>query len=127
MSIRLKQSKFTRLVALFILAGKEKGYEFSFATAYRNKAMNAVIGGNPNSLHMKRLAIDLNIFYDGKWITNTSNKNHLAYTKLLNEIGSLWESLDEDNAWGGRFGESEPGKGDGWDPGHFSSAHGGVR
>lgn len=47
-----------------------------------------------NSQHMKKLAIDLNFFIDGK----------LTYNKAqLQEIGDYWEGLSGYNRWGGNF------------------------
>lgn len=45
-----------------------------------------------NSLHLKRLAVDLNFFLDGK----------LCYDKqTLAGLGAYWESLHPLNSWGG--------------------------
>jgi hypothetical protein len=47
-----------------------------------------------DSNHLKRLAIDLNIFKDGV----------LIYDKdILQPLGDYWEGLDENNRWGGNF------------------------
>lgn len=47
-----------------------------------------------NSLHLKRCAIDLNFFKDGKLIYDT---------KVLAPIGAYWESLGKKNSWGGNW------------------------
>lgn len=47
-----------------------------------------------NSIHLKRCAIDLNFFKDGKIIWDKG---------LLAPIGAFWESLDAKNRWGGNF------------------------
>lgn len=57
-----------------------------------------------NSLHMSRLAIDLNFFKDGRLI---SDKNTLA------PLGAFWESLHPLNSWGGNGVTL-------YDPPHFS-------
>ena len=45
-----------------------------------------------DSLHLKRLAVDFNIFKDGK----------LCYDKAtLAPLGAFWESLNPLNSWGG--------------------------
>lgn len=45
-----------------------------------------------DSLHLKRLAVDFNVFKDGK----------LVYDKiLLAPLGAYWESLHPLNSWGG--------------------------
>lgn len=47
-----------------------------------------------NSIHLKRCAIDLNFFKDGK----------LTYDReLLQPVGDYWESLNPKNSWGGNW------------------------
>ena len=46
------------------------------------------------SNHLRKCAIDLNFFRDGK----------LIYDKnLLLEVGTYWESLNPKNSWGGNW------------------------
>ena len=45
-----------------------------------------------NSYHYRRLAIDLNLFRDARWLTDTADHAPL---------GLYWESLG--GTWGGRF------------------------
>ena len=47
-----------------------------------------------NSLHLKRCAIDLNFFKDGKLIGDRL---------VLVPIGTYWESLHPKNRWGGNW------------------------
>lgn len=49
-----------------------------------------------NSLHYSRLAVDINLFKDGKYLTST--EDHLQF-------GEFWESLHGDCRWGGRFSD----------------------
>jgi len=86
MSLRKRQSIFTKKVALLILYAYEQGYELTFGDAY------ATAGHVPNSFHYKRLAIDFNLFKDGVYLENTEDH------KLL---GEFWESIG--GTWGGRF------------------------
>lgn len=86
MSLRKKQSKFAKKVALLILFAYEQGYEVTFGDTF------AKSGHSKNSFHYKRLAIDLNLFKSGKFLTKTSD--HLP-------LGLFWESLG--GTWGGRF------------------------
>jgi hypothetical protein len=95
----------------------ELGYTLSLGDAYRDERCNY---GHQNSLHKIRLAIDLNVF---KGSSIYPIKNGVEFK----EVGEFWESLHTDNRWGGRFGESSPGAGDGWDGGHFSHTYGGMR
>ena len=50
--------------------------------------------GIQNSLHCERLAVDLNIFIDGKLVEDKAT---------LQPIGDYWESLSPMNHWGGNF------------------------
>jgi hypothetical protein len=71
----------------------------------RVAALNAKTGaGIANSLHIDGLAVDLLLFKDGKYLTQTED-----YTPL----GTYWESLHPLCRWGGRF-TSRP------DGNHFS-------
>ena len=88
MSLRKEQSIFVKKVALLILFAYEQGYELTFGAAY------ARTGHKPNSFHYKRLAIDLNLFKDGKYLTETKDHEFL---------GKFWESLG--GTWGGRFSD----------------------
>jgi len=47
-----------------------------------------------NSNHRIRLAIDLNLFIDGEYQTQSQS---------YKEIGEYWESLSPQNRWGGNF------------------------
>ena len=86
MSLRKKQSEFAKALGLLILFAYQKGYELTLGDAY------ATEGHIDGSFHYKRLAIDLNLFYEGEYLTQ--NNNHL-------ELGEFWESLG--GTWGGRF------------------------
>jgi len=107
-----KQREFPLMVAALIQWAYEQGYELTLGEAYRTPeqaALNAASGkGIANTLHTKRLAIDLNLFKDGVYLTNSTD-----YLPL----GEKWEQLG--GSWGGRF--SKP------DGNHFSLSHEGVR
>ncbi|NHB96677.1 MULTISPECIES: M15 family metallopeptidase [Photorhabdus] len=112
MTLSEKQQLFTVLIAQLILWADERGYRLTLGEAYRTPEqakLNAQTGkGIANSLHIQRLAIDLNLFIRGEYQTNSH-----AYLPL----GEYWESLG--GTWGGRF--SRP------DGNHFSLAHNGVK
>ncbi|MGP1206079.1 M15 family metallopeptidase [Serratia sp. CY47279] len=113
MTLSEKQQLFTKLIAQLILWADEKGYHLTFGEAYRTPeqaALNAKKGsGISNSLHTKRLAVDLNLFINGQYQTNSA-----AYLPL----GEYWESIG--GSWGGRFRDRPDGN-------HFSLEHEGVR
>jgi hypothetical protein len=114
MTLSSKQQKFSVLFAKLILWAHEKGYGLTFGEAYRTPeqaALNAQKGsGISNSLHTKRLAVDVNLFIKGAYQTDSA-----AYKTL----GDYWKTLDPDCAWGGDF--KKP------DGNHFSLAHEGVK
>lgn len=64
------------------------------------------------SKHQKRLAVDLNLFIDGWYVTSPE-----AYRPL----GEFWESLG--GRWGGRFGveRKDYDMKIGWDSNHFEA------
>jgi hypothetical protein len=112
MTLGEKQRLFTRLVGKLIEFAYANGYELTFGDAYRSPEqakLNAAAGkGIVNSLHCERLAIDLNLFRHGQYLTASED---------YKPLGEFWETLGEDCAWGGRF--SKP------DGNHFSIKHAG--
>lgn len=88
MSLRKQQSKFAKMVALLILFAYEKGYEITFGDAY------ARTDHCKGSFHYKRLAIDLNLFKNGRYLRST---------KAHESLGLFWESID--GSWGGRWSD----------------------
>ena len=114
MTLGEKQRRFTELVARLISWAYDEGDELTFGEAYRTPeqaALNAQRGsGIANSLHTRRLAIDLNLFINGVYQQETA-----AYAKL----GEYWKSLDPEARWGGDFKKS--------DGNHFSLEHEGVK
>ena len=91
------------MIALLILHAEQLGYELTFGEAYR---MPDATHGHPTSLHKQRLAIDFNLFKDGKWLTTT---------KAHEPLGEYWESIG--GTWGGRFGDGN----------HYSIEHEGMK
>lgn len=111
-SLGHKQERFSLLLAQFIVEVYKRGYTVRMGEVLRTPeqaALNAKAGkGISNSLHLLKLAADLNIFYGGLWLSDT---------KELTALGVLWESMG--GTWGGRF--SKP------DGNHFSLEHNGVK
>ena len=96
MSIRELQSQFVVCVAKLILFGDGQGYEWTFGEAWRTPEqakLNADRGaGIRASLHVDRLAIDLNLFIDGVYRTDTEAHRPLAV---------YWKTLHPLARWGG--------------------------
>ena len=110
MTLRQKQSLFAKLVARLIDKAHELGFEVTFGETYRSPeeaARLAKLGkGIKNSLHTERLAIDLNLFRDG---------HYLSSTESYRALGEWWEKQHPLCRWGGRFGDGN----------HYSLTHGG--
>lgn len=102
MTLREKQSKFTIMIAMLILFAEESGYELTFGDAYRDPR---VLYGHKNSLHRYRLAVDLNLFKDGKWLT--TDEDHAF-------LHDCWDTM----------GGAERIKGDG---NHYALSHHGMK
>ena len=111
MTLRQKQSKFARMVALLIQFAYQQEYEITFGDAWAFnfwpildlltrflpkkwiKAIKARMHSR-RSFHYKRLAIDINLFRNGKFLRST--KSH-------EPTGLFWESIG--GTWGGRWGD----------------------
>lgn len=110
LTLRQKQSLFVRLVARLIQFAVSQGYELTFGETYRSPeeaARLATLGkGIVNSLHTQRLAIDLNLFKDGVYLSSTESHRPL---------GEWWEAQHRLCRWGGRFKDGN----------HYSVTHGG--
>lgn len=74
------------------------------------KIKNNAGSGIRNSLHELGLAGDYQLFVGGRWISDGT-------VPEWRKVGELWESMGEDHAWGGRFGDSN----------HISIAFGGRK
>jgi hypothetical protein len=98
MTLREQQSVFVLLVARLIDYAYRSGYELTFGEAWRTPEqakLNAAKGsGISNSLHITRLAIDLNLFRGGVFLDST--EHHRA-------LGNYWKSLHPLARWGGDF------------------------
>lgn len=90
MSIRHSQSTFCRNIARLIEWCFREGYEVTFGEGY----VSSGTGHMKNSLHYERLAQDLNLFKDGKYLTDSAD---------YRRAGEAWKQLHEMNRWGGDF------------------------
>ena len=98
-TLRQKQSRFARLVARLIDQAFALGYEVTLGDAYRDPRVHGALGEKKSysssmSLHKQRLAIDLNLFRDGRYLSSTESHRPL---------GEWWEA--QGGSWGGRFND----------------------
>jgi hypothetical protein len=113
MSLQKLQATFTSLIPSLINKAIELGYEVTLGDAFRDPRVHGQIGvkmgyGHAKSAHKKRLAIDLNLFKDGVFMSSTD-----AHA----ELGAWWEQQHPLARWGGRFNDGN----------HYSFEHEGIK
>lgn len=115
LTLRQKQSIFVGIVAELIVFARSHGYELTFGETYRSPEEAdrlAKLGkGVKKSLHTIRLAIDLNLFKNGIYLSSTESHRIL---------GEWWEDQSDVEytcTWGGRFGDGN----------HYSITHNGIK
>ena len=115
LNIRQKQSLFAYLFAKLILHAYELGYEITLGEAWRSEAealrLAKTGAGAKKSLHIERMAADINLFRGGIWLTRSDD--HKA-------LGAYWKSLHPLCRWGGDFKPPAPPDGN-----HYSLYHDG--
>jgi hypothetical protein len=110
-TLREKQSRFAVMAAALIQKAIDLGYEVTLGDAYRDGRVFGAMGerkgyGESRSAHKHRLALDLNLFKDGKYLEGTESHRTL---------GTWWES--QGGSWGGRFNDGN----------HYSLEHDGIK
>ena len=107
-----KQQLFGVLLPKLLNYILDSGYTYTLGDAYRDPRVFGEVGerlgyGHAKSGHKRRLAIDLNLFKDGVWLSKTEDHQ---------PIGEWWEAQNELCRWGGRF----------MDGNHYSMEHEGT-
>lgn len=114
MKLSEKQRLFVLNIGKLIVWAYGQGYELTFGEAQRSQAQavaNAATGaGISNSLHLIRLAIDLNLFVQGQYVIDSESHKPL---------GAYWKTLHPLNCWGGDFKKK--------DGNHYSMQHEGMK
>ena len=113
MTLGEKQQLFMRLLPRLIDEAHRQGFEIRGGDLFRDFRMHGYIGeskgyGHKNSCHKLKLAIDLNLFKNGKFIQTTAGHK---------QLGQWWEKQHELCSWGGRFNDGN----------HYSLEHTGSR
>lgn len=111
MGLRARQSEFALAAAELILhINSIQYFSCTLGDTYRDPRVFGPFGekkgyGRANSCHKLRMAIDLNLFINGEYITD--HRGH-------DQIGPWWEQTYKsfDARWGGHFN----------DPNHYSFA-----
>lgn len=94
MRLGKRQELFARLLPRLLDKAHELGYEIRIGHVMR--CQNCYVG-RKNSNHKLKLAVDLNLFKNGDFMTTT---------EAHKELGEWWEQQHELCAWGGRFNDA---------------------
>ncbi len=86
-----KQQQFASLIPGLITKAHELGFQVTLGDAYRDPRCPY---GSEKSKHKIRMAIDLNLFKDGEYLSKTEDHQ---------QLGKWWESVG--GIWGGRFND----------------------
>lgn len=113
MKLGEQQELFMRYVPRLIDKAHELGFEIRGGDLFRDPRVFGVLGdkkgyGNAYSCHKAKLAIDLNLFKDGAYISSTEGHR---------ELGEWWEQQHELCCWGGRFNDGN----------HYSMTYQGIK
>ena len=112
MTLGDKQRLFFRLLPRLLDKVIELSYEGTTGDAFRDPRVHGEIGvrrgyGHPKSAHKNKLAIDINLFKDGRYITDDEGHR---------EIGEWWVQQHPLCRCGSSFGDYN----------HYSIEHNGV-
>lgn len=107
-----KQQLFMRLLPRLIDKAHELGFDVRGGDLYRDPRVHGDIGvangyGSRNSCHKLKLAIDLNLFKNGKFCVETHEHK---------ELGEWWKEQHPLCRWGGDFKDGN----------HYSLEHNGF-
>ncbi|HJY63847.1 MAG TPA: M15 family metallopeptidase [Ignavibacteria bacterium] len=99
MTLRKQQSIFTFNVHKLIEFAFKLGFELTFGEVYRTAEQQKIYfdsgrSKTMNSMHLQRLAVDFNFFFNGELINDP---------KHLKKFGDYWKLLNTSNRWGGDF------------------------
>lgn len=115
MTLLQAQKKFSVFAARLILKLSEAGYEITLGEALRPDALAKLYASEGKGIalsnHRIKLAIDLNLFKDGVFLTRSEQ---------YREAGALWEAMSDGEVtccWGGKFDDGN----------HFSFLWKGIR
>ncbi len=99
MTLQQKQSIFAKNISLLVECMFDNDYSVTFGETYRTPEQAEFYAksgkGIKDSLHCKRLAMDLNLFDE--------NGKYLEAKKDYEPFGVYWKSLNPANRWGGDF------------------------
>jgi len=117
MGLSDKQWQFLQDIAKLIVFADKNGYKLTAGQFWRPDELQEYyfkqgLSKTKTNRHGQRLAADLNVFFEGKYLSNDREK--------IKPLGVYWESLNTHNRWGGSWrGLVEAGKSSFIDSNHF--------
>lgn len=111
LSLGKKQERFAYMLIGLLQRAHDLGFAVRVGDTFRDPRVFGAQGTKrfysaARSAHKNKLAIDLNLFKHGKYLTKTSDHR---------ELGEYWESVG--GTWGGRWSDGN----------HYSLEHNGVK
>lgn len=99
MALVAEQAAFLLDAGRLVAFATEQGFVVTGGELHRTPEQQAIYvqtgrSKTMDSFHLKRLAIDLNFFKDGKLVYDVEQ---------LRPVGDYWESLSPSNSWGGNW------------------------
>ena len=103
MKLSEKQQLFSLNIAKLIKYAQIMGFGLTFGHAWRSaeeqqRLLDQGLTKTLESLHLSRLAVDFNVFVNGRLCLDWSQ---------IKFLGDYWESLHPDNRWGGDWNNNE--------------------
>lgn len=114
MSLVTEQHLFLQDVVRLLQFAWNNGFIVTGGELYRTQEQQKIyvdrgLSKTMNSQHLKRLAIDLHFFKNGRLVT----------AKEMEPVGRFWEDCDPKNRWGGNFDKDWSKKDNFLDAPHF--------
>lgn len=103
MKLSTAQQIFTSNIAKLIVFAELKGFGLTFGEAFRTNEQQLIYvqtgkSKTMDSKHLKRLAVDFNCFKNGNLTYDWND---------IKVLGDYWESLNENNRWGGDWNKND--------------------
>lgn len=95
-----QQQAFAKALPRLLDKAHALGYSVTLGDAYRDPRVHGALGkkgsySSANSRHKMRLAIDLNLFKDGKFLNASSD--HLPLGMFWQSMGGIWGGYQDGN------------------------------
>lgn len=113
MKLGEKQELFMRLLPGLLNKAHDLGFEIRGGDLFRDPRVFGAIGekkgyGHKSSAHKNKLAIDLNLFKNGQFMSKTIDHK---------QLGEWWNEQHDLCRWGGAFNDGN----------HYSLEHNGIK